>query len=148
MGLLFMFGFGGWMGAIKMRDEIRTREDRVAIQNLVTELGDKSKAGDVQGLYSLFSGRFHDRVKFPRSFPGADQISARRARLRQTQSADTGLMVFDKDESTGTQFALVHVGFDFEKTDHPMPDDLTVKKRGIIGVLKCLQRCSTPSARQ
>ncbi len=129
LGLLLILGFGGWSATGKVREEIRTREDRVAIQNLVTEVADKSKAADDQGLYALFSGRFHDRVKFP-------EFSERIKYLRQSlvygklKGANTGLMVFDKDESTGTQYAQVHVAFDFEKTDHPLPDDLTLKKEG------------------
>ena len=129
LGTLLMFGFGGFVGVQKIVQDVRTREDRQAIENVVTALADKSKAGDYQGLYGLFAGKFQERVKYP-DFAERMKSFRESAVYGKLKSAETGLMQFQTDDATGTQYALVRVQLDFEKANRPLPDDLTFKKEG------------------
>ena len=49
------------------------------------------------------------------------------------KAAGTGpYMQFQTDESTGAQYAVVRIEIDFEKTERPLPDDLTMHKESVV----------------
>jgi len=129
LGLLLSLGFGGMALGKNVLEKVRTREDREAIAKLVGDMGEACKAGKYDAAYEMFSTRFHEHVN-PAQFQEKMKFLSDSAVYGKLKKADTGLMEFQTDESTGAQFGVVRVSFDFEKTQRPVSDDLVFKKEG------------------
>src|SRR4051812_32720499 len=54
--------FGGYTTVKAATEGIRTKNDRNAIGDLLTKLGQAAKAGDFHAAYSLFTPRFQERT--------------------------------------------------------------------------------------
>lgn len=129
VAVLLILGFGGSVFALKIREEVRTREDRAAIAEVVKQIAANAKSGDFAKSYPLFSSRFHDQFKLA-DFVDRMKVLGASEVYGKLKDVTTGLMEFQTDDSTGTRFAIVRINFDFEKTKIPVPDDLTFRKEG------------------
>ena len=128
IGLICALGFGGFVVAREATEGLRTREDRAAIAALITDIGEKTKAGQYQALYERTSEQFRQRV-------AREQFEQRLASVRQSdiygklQSTSwNGLAEFYNDPGTGDRFAAAKVEFNVEKADRPLPVTISLRK--------------------
>jgi hypothetical protein len=145
LAMVLMVAFGGWVGLRRVIQDVRTREDRQAISNVISQLAENAQAGKVNESYDLFSSRFQSNWK---TTDFADRLKYLReaAVYGKLKSMDPGLMDFQADEATGAQFAVVRVNLNFEKLDRPLPDDLTFRKEGDHWRIEGFQTLFPPQA--
>ena len=128
VALVFALSFGGFVVTRETTRGLRTRDDRAAIARLFTDIGDRTKAGDYDGLYAMFSDRFHER------FTRAD-LEQRLAAIRQSEQYGmlknttwNGLAEIDTDPATGTRYAMAKLDFNVEKAERPIPVNVSLRK--------------------
>ena len=129
IGVVCALGFGGFVVAREATEGIRTREDRAAIAALITEIGEKTRAGEYQALYERTSERFRQNVT-------REEFDQRLVSIREsdiygklTNTTWNGLAEFYTDPGTGDRFAGVKTDFNLEKADRPFPVNLSLHKR-------------------
>ena len=128
IGLVCALGFGGFVLVRQATEEMRTREDRTAIAGVVSEIGDKTRAGDYPGLYDLFSDRFRSSV--PLELFEERMASIRESDLygKLTDTTWNGLVEFQTDSTTGIRYATARINFNVEKSEQPFPVTLAMSR--------------------
>src|SRR5688500_2751371 len=129
LGVVLMLGFGGYVLAQNVTAEMRTRDDRRAISEVVSQMGEKVKAADYDGAYTFYSSRFQQGVPLDK-FKGQIKYLNEAAVYGKLKKVDTGLMQFQVDESTGARYATTRVLLEFEKTERPLAEEFIMKKEG------------------
>lgn len=132
IALLAAVGLGGGIGAKRAIDWQATRDDRAAIAKLIEDLGEDVKAGNYDSAYARFSSRFRGRMtreqfEVPVKFWHHSELYGSLKRFKWN-----GLIAFEKDESTGSLFAVAPIEFEVEKgnADRSLMDNVTFRKEG------------------
>lgn len=128
IGLLCALGFGGFVLVRQATEEMRTREDRMAIAGVVAQIGEKTRAGDYASLYELFSERFRSAV--PRETFDERMSSIRESELygKLTTTTWNNLVDFETDSTTGIRYATARIAFSVERAGQPIPVTLSMSR--------------------
>ena len=133
-------GMGGFVLGRWATEDYRTREDRKAIQKVITEFGEKLKADDTAGAYQLFSDRFMGRVD---QATFTNRLKALQDYFGKVASADwNGLVEFQADEATGGRFALTSILLKLEKQQ--LKDTAVLHKSGDRWQLEAMNEIFPP----
>ena len=126
IAFVLALGFGGFVFGRWATEGYRTREDRIAINKLISDFSTKARSDDVAAAYGLFSDRFRSRID-PKTF--ADRLKALKGFGGKLLSVGSnGLIEFQTDESTGDRYAWTSLKFTFEK--FPFADTAKLHKQG------------------
>jgi len=127
LGLVLAIGFAGFIGSRAATAAIRTRADREAIASLVDDLGKRLKNSDYDGAYTLFSSRFHDRIKqqvfVDRWTYFRDKSVGNVSNLEWNKQA-----AFEYDRATGVPMAYSIVIMSFPKLADPSRQEVIFAK--------------------
>jgi len=126
--LLCALGFGGLTGWKKINDGIKTREDRQAISNVITNFGDAVRDGKFDQAYALTTERFQSRITRDRFDTQMKLVSENPTWGKLRGFKWNGLAEFAMDETTGSMFGVAPVIFDSEKANNTLSDTLPFRK--------------------
>jgi hypothetical protein len=128
MALLLSLGLGGFVVAKETTRGYRTREDRKIIAQTITEFGDKVKADDITGAYTMFSERFHQNVALER-FTSQMNFLRESELFGKLKGTDwNGLADFHVDDASGQRFAFTKLKMNLDKTQIDV--EATLRKDG------------------
>src|SRR5688572_24146486 len=115
LAIVLSLGFGGFVFARQIAQTVRTRDDRSAVGKRVAELADHVKAGNLDAANAMFTERF--KAQYPRERFDTEMKALRENAVfgKLTGASWNGLVDFQTDEATGTQYAVTGVNFEFEK---------------------------------
>jgi hypothetical protein len=125
-GLIAAVGIGGWVGFQEVSGSRRDAADRVAIEQIISELGQDVRDGKPGEAYDRLGTKFKEQV--PRDLFIMYMNSARSNQRFGTLQAITsvydpskpGLVKFETNPATGERTAVASGMMKFDKVDQPM----------------------------
>lgn len=126
--LVCALGFGGLTGWKRVNEGIKTRADRQAINDVITNLGNDIREGRFDQAYALTTERFQSRITRERFGTQMKLVSENPTWGKLRGFKWNGLVEFATDENTGSMFAVAPVIFDSEKANNTLSDTVPFRK--------------------